>query len=198
MRHVHQKHAREFEKAVLGGDFQQTDGGIIVRRAAFLQGVYIEGIKGHPESFRRHKNLIPDEGVLHILAVVFHSTAKAAAWYLAPFSGSTTPAANLTAANFASTQSEITSLTEGFSEVTRQQFVPAAPAAGKVTNIASKAQFTIVSAGTVNIWGAALLSASARGATSGVLASCSKYGVVRTVANTDVWQCGYEVSLTDS
>lgn len=197
--HYLQRFARDIRNFVRNGHWSRTDdGGILIRDGLMLMGTYIEGVKGQPDSFRVHRNLIPDEGVLKILGLAFYTDAKINTWYLAPFSGSTTPAANLTANNFASTQSEITSLVEGFSEVTRPQWVPAQPAAGKVTNVASKAEFSIVCATTLNINGAGLLSSSARGGTSGILASASKYAVTRQVANSDTWECGYEVSLTDS
>lgn len=198
MSHRLLRFAREFIRDIRNEKYDRTDGGILIKKGALLTGWYTEGIKGDPDSFRRHQNLIVDEGILKILGLAFYSDSKITAWYIAPFSGSTTPAANLTAANFASTQSEITSNTEGFSESTRQQWVTAAPASGKVTNTASKANFTIVTASAVNIKGAAILSSSTRGGTSGVLASCVKYGTTRVVNDADVWQCGYEVTLTDS
>lgn len=196
--HRLQRFAREFIADVRRQKYDHTEGGILIKRSVLLKGTYIEGIHGQPESFRKHPNLLPDEGIIKILGLAFFTDAKINAWYLAPFSGSTAPAANLTAANFASTQSEITSLTEGYSETTRQQYVPAQPAANKVTNVASYAQFTIVTASQLNINGAGLLSSNVRGGTSGTLASCSKYAATRVLNNGDLWDCGYEVSLSDS
>jgi hypothetical protein len=190
--------AREFASDIRKERYDRTEGGILLKRSVMLKGVYEEGIVGQPDSWRRHENLIPDEGIIKILGLAFFTDSKINAWYLAPFSGSTAPAANLTAANFAATQTEITSNTEGYTEGTRQLWVSAQPAAGKVTNTASKAQFTIATASSLTITGSALLSASAKGATTGTLASCVKYAVARVLNNADVWGNGYEVSLSDS
>jgi len=190
--------AKEFAADIRKEKYDKTEGGILIKRGVLLTGFYEEGIVGQPDSWRRHQNLLVDQGILSILGLAFYTDTRITAWYLAPFSGSATPAANWTAANFTSTATEITSGAEGYTEATRQLFVPAAPAAGTVTNTASKAQFTIITASQLTITGAALLSASAKGATSGVLASAVKYGTARVLNTADVWGCGYEVSLSDS
>lgn len=197
--HKLSRFSREFMRAALRGKYtRETDGGIILLGAARLHGVYREGIMGRPESFLAHDNLIPSAGILHILDVVFGATAKVATWYIAPFSSNTTPAASLTASNFASTQTEITSGSEGYSQSNRVAFVPAAAAAGAISNAASLASFSIVTASTLTIRGAGLLSASAKGATSGVLASCALYATERILNNGDTWQAQYDITLADS
>ena len=178
-------------------DWERTaDGGVLIHRGIKMSGVYVHSVNGQDE--RRDPNLIPDAAILHTLDVVLKNGTRYAAWYLAPFAGAVTPAANWTAANFTSTASEIVSGSEGYSEATRQQWVGGTPAANKVDNLASKANFTIVCTTSLNINGAGLLSANAKGATSGVLISASRFGATRPVNNGDVWQCGYEISLADS
>lgn len=194
-----QKYGRDIRNAVRREQFDRTPGGIAVFGGALrLDPYYTEGIKGQPESFRRHHNLVPDEGILHFLNVVLGSTAKISAWYLAPYGGNVSPAANWTAANFAANSTEITSTVEGFTEATRQQFVPAGASAGKITNAASLANFTIECTSTLNIYGAGLCSVATRGGTTGVLISATKFGTVRVANDADTWQCGYEVSALDS
>jgi hypothetical protein len=191
--------AKEFAADIRKERYEHTEGGILLKRGGVqLTGIYEEGIVGQPDSWRRHKNLIPDAGILMILGIAFYTDAKINAWYLAPFAGSSAVAAGWTAANFTANATEITSNTEGYTEAARQLFVPAAPAAGKVTNTASKANFTIITATQLTITGLGLLSASAKGATSGVLASAVKFGTARVLNTADVWGGGYEVSLTDS
>lgn len=198
MAHHLLRFAKEFVKAVRDGNYSRSEGGILIKKGLMLRAVYEEGLMSDPDSFRKTHNLIPDAGILKILGLAFYSDSKITTWYLAPFSGSTTPAANLTAATVTATQTEITSGSEGYTESVRQTYVPAAPASGKVTNTASKASFTIITASTLTVTGAFLVSASAKGATTGTLASCVKFGTARVLNNTDVWGLGYEVSLTDS
>jgi hypothetical protein len=193
-----QKYSRDILAAVRRENYERTATGIAVCGGLRIDPYYVEGIRGKPDSFRRHHNLVPDEGILHFLNVVLGATAKISAWYLAPYGGNVSPAANWTAANFAANSTEITSTTEGFSESTRQAFSPAAAAANKITNVASKANFTIVCTTTLNIYGAGLLSVATRGGTTGVLVSATKFGTVRVANNGDTWQCQYEVTGIDS
>lgn len=196
MREVKKRHYGEVRRFIENGDYEMTEGGILVHGSILAQGMYVEGVNGG--DWRSHKNLVVDQGIAHILNVVFGATAKISAWYIAPYSGAVTPAANWTAANFASNATEITSTSEGFSETTRQQFVSAPASGGVIGNLASKATFSIVCTTSININGAGLLSDSARGGTSGVLASAVRFGTTRIVVNGDTWQCTYTVSLTDS
>ena len=178
------------------GDYQATDSGILVHNAIMLSGRYFHSVNNQDE--RIDHNLIPAAGILHILDTVLRNQAVNPAWYVAPYAGAVTPAANLTAANFAATVSEITSGTEGYSETTRPQWVPSVATAGAIDNLAAKANFTILCSTTLNINGAGLLSAAAKGATSGVLVSASRFSATRQVNNGDTWQCGYQIALTDS
>jgi hypothetical protein len=199
-RNLIQRFGADILRAVRRENFERTvDGGVLVFGGSLrFDNHYVEGIKGLPASFRRHKNLVPDAGILHILDVVLGGTAKNAAWYIAPYGNNATPAANWTAANFAANSGEINSGTEGYVESTRQQFVPASAAAGKITNAASMAAFTINCTTTLNIYGAGLLSVNTRAGTTGVLISAVKFGTVRIANDDDTWLCGYEVSASDS
>ncbi len=199
-RTLFQKVRADILRAVRRENFDVLPGGrvAIMGGSLIFDNYYVEGIKGDPAGFRRHKNLVPDAGILHFLDVVLGGTAKNAAWYIAPYGNNATPAANWTAANFAANSGEINSGTEGYTEATRQQFVPAAAAAGKITNAASMAAFTINCTSTLNIYGAGLLSVNTRAGTTGVLVSAVKFSVVRIADDDDTWLCGYEVSASDS
>lgn len=192
------KHIKEFVGDLRAGNFDVTPEGIVLKKSVLLAGYWEEGIVGQPDSYLRHKNLIPTEGINSILNVMFGATAKHAAFYIAPFSGSATPAASWTAANFASNASEITSLVEGFSEVTRPQAVFGTATTGSIDNYAAKAQFTIETASQLTIKGAGLLTNNTRGGTSGVLCSAVKFAQDRVLNDADIWESGYLVSLTDS
>jgi hypothetical protein len=194
-----QRFAEEFKDDLRKEKFDVSEAGILLKRGSvILSGHYVEGVRGRPNSFRTHKNLIVNEGINLILNTFFGATAKAAAFYLAPFSGSATPAASWTAANFASNASEITSLTEGFSEVTRPQCVFGTGAGQLINNYDSKADFTIVTASQLTVKGLGVLTNNTRGGTSGELISAVKFSVDRVLNNADVWEAGYQCSLSDS
>lgn len=193
------RHIDEFRRDIAAERYEVGPEGIALKKGSVLiRGYYEEGIKGKPESFRLHRNLLVTEGINHILNVVLGTATKISAWYIAPFSGSAAPAANWTAANFASNATEITSTSEGYSESTRQQASFGTASSGVINNYSSKASFTIECTTTLNILGAGLLSVNTRGGTTGVLMSAVKFGSARVLADGDIWQAGYQVDLTDS
>lgn len=193
------RHIAEFRRDIAAERYEVGPEGIALKKGSVLiRGFYHEGIKGKPESFRLHRNLLVTEGINHLLNVALGTATKISAWYIAPFSGSAAPAANWTASNFASNATEITSTTEGFSEVTRQQASFGTAAAGVINNYSSKASFTIECSTTLNILGAGLLSSNTRGGTTGTLMSAVKFESARVLADGDIWQAGYQVELTDS
>ena len=98
--------------------YDLTDEGVYFPRQGVLAaGEYFDRINGG--EWQRTKNLIPTEGLAHILNVAMGSTAKPAGYFLALFSGAAAPAANWTAASFAAAASEIVSLTEGYTNATK-------------------------------------------------------------------------------
>ena len=191
-----QKFKQCISKFLKDGDYEESEGGILVHRGLMIKGEYFDSVNGGDE--RIHPNLLPSEGILFILNVALGATAKAAGFYLAPYSGAVTPAANWTAANFVSNATEITSTTEGYAGATRKTWTAAAAAAGSIDNLAAKASYTITATTTINVNGSALLTDNTRGGTAGALISASRYASTRVLANGDVWECGYRVTLTDS
>ena len=170
------------------------------------------GVGGSGEYFYRvndepvqtAKNLITAEGFTHILNVAMGSQAKPTAYYLALFGGSAAPVATWTAANFAAVAGELTSQTEGYTNATRPVWQPTAATANSIDNMGgggndvSKAvKVTIATTSQVTITGAALLTAPAKGATTGALISAAKYPIARTLQNGDVFYIGYRLSLTE-
>lgn len=191
--------SRDIYNAVRNGKFTRlSDGGLAVfNNSLRVNPMFHEGIRGQPDSWRTHRNLVPDAAILHYLGVTLKGVTQITAWYLAPYGGNATPLANWNAGNFTANATELTSTVEGYTESTRQQWVGGTPAAGSVGNDASKATFTIATATTLNIYGAGLLSSSTRGGTTGVLLSAVKFGTVRVANAGDPWQCQYDVTLAD-
>ena len=115
---------------------------------------------------------------------------------LALFSGAAAPAANWTAASFAAAASEIVSLTEGYTNATRPAWTPANTSTGSIDNMASVASVTIATSSQLNVTGAAMLTNSTRGGTTGVLVSATKYAAARVFQSGDTYEVGYRLSLT--
>lgn len=187
---------REVSKALAQGDFQVTDDGILFPRQGILaQGEYFGRVNGGTWE-KEGDNLITTEGLAHILNVALGATAKPAGYFLALFSGAAAPAANWTAAGFAATANEITSMSEGYTAATRPTWTPGTATSGSIDNLTAVASVTIATAASLNVTGAALLTNSTRGGTGGVLVSASKYAAARTFQNNDTYEIGYRLNLT--
>lgn len=189
-------HIREFRDAAANLMFEITPNGVwFPKQHAMLQvqGEYAHRVNGG--DWVIDKNLIPTEGLTYLMGLL-GATSKEAAWYIALYAGAVSPAAGWTSANFSSTASEITSGTEGYSQANRVTWSPAAAAAGAINNNASPASFTIVTASSLIVNGVGMLSAAAKGATTGVLVSASRFGAQRELFDTDVLDIKYAISAT--
>lgn len=194
-----QKHGTEFRRAIANHQYEQTGdarGLYFPKAGAFAAGVYIHDVNGQDE--RIDPNLLPDEGLLYLLNVGLCNGTKLASWYLSLYAANYTPLAALTAASYPATASEITSGTEGYTEATRQVWTPGTPASNLVDNLSNKAAFTIATASSLTVNGAALTSESAKGAVTGTLISATKFASTRTLYDTDVFNLAYRVQLTSS
>lgn len=190
------KYAREFLGHINAHRWEQTDDGSIwlPRARALIHGEYEHAVNG--EDWQSDTNLIVDEGLVYLLqAAVTNDVADVTAWYLAPYGTNYTPVAGLTAATFASTTGELAGAPEGYSEGVRQTWTPDAVDTGntEVTNDATPATFTMVTASTIDINGAGMLSVSTKSATSGTLLSASKFSATRTFSNGDEFNLKYKI-----
>lgn len=188
---------QEAAREIRAERFDITPDGIYLPRiGARAAGEYFGRVNGGAWQ-KEGDNLIVTEGFAHLLNVTFDtSTAKPAGYYLAIFSGNTAPAANWTAAAFAAVASEIVSMTEGHTGATRPVWTPAKTTTGSIDNMATVASLTIATSSQLNVTGAALLTGSARGGTSGVLVSASLYAAPRTFQAGDIYELGYRINLT--
>lgn len=187
---------RVLMKDALNENFDETDEGIFFPKHGFmLSGEYMDRVNGGEATFT--KNLIPKEALIHVLNVAIGSKAKPAGSYLALFNGATAPADNWTAANFAATAGEIVSLTEGYTNATRPQFIPSDSTDQKyIDNFSNVASVTIATTSQVNVTGVALLTNNQRGGATGVLLSATKYPAARVFQNGDVFEIGYRITAT--
>lgn len=193
-----QQHAGEFGRYLRTHKYDVTDTGDVLfpRAAAVAQGGYLHDVNGLDQRF--DKNLLPDEGLIYLLNVGLNNGSKLATWYLSLYAANYTPLAGLTAASYPATASEITSNTEGYTESTRPVWTPTAPTTPLIDNLANKAAFTIATASSLTVNGAALLSEATKGAVTGKLVSATKFAAARTLYNTDVFNLAYRVQLTST
>lgn len=191
------RHASEFRSALDNHKYEKTGSGILFPRAhVLIAGAYTHDVNG--QDHQTDPNLIVDEGLMHMLGVTLASATQITAWYVALYAANYTPLAALTAASFPATASEITSGSEGYTQSTRVAWTPGTVAADAVDNSASKATFTIITASTLAVNGAALVSASAKGATSGKLMSATKFSSTRSLSNGDTFNLAYAVSMSST
>lgn len=199
MDHALKRHAGEFASALANNKYERTGdarGLYFPKAKAFIAGTYVHDVNGKDE--QQDPNLLPDEGLMYLLIAGLYNGTKIGTWYLSLFAANYTPLANLTAASYPATANEITSISEGYTEATRQVWLPSPPATNMIDNLANKAAFTIATASSLTVNGAALVSDAAKGAVTGVLASATKFAAPRTLYNTDVFNLAYRVQLTSS
>ena len=190
------KYSNDVAKFIKAGDFEQTDSGLLIHRAILAKGRYFHSVNGQDD--RADDNLIPAEGILYLLGAGLGGVTAITTWYLALSNGATTPASSWTAANFAANAGEVTSQAEGYTGANRPAWTPTAASAGTISSQSARSSFSIVTTSSVVITGAALLSAQGRGATTGTLASATRFSASRTLNNGDTFELGYAVTLTDS
>lgn len=181
--------------AISANDYiENQDGSITTGGGITAKGEYFDRTNGG--EWARTENLIPTEGLAHILNVALGTTPKPASYHLALFSAAAQPAANWTAASFASTASEIVSMTEGYSSATRPTWTPTNTSTGSIDNMAAVAKVTMKTNSSLTVQGAAMLTSSAKGGTTGALISASKYASPRVFQDGDTYEIGYRISLT--
>lgn len=186
------KYVRDIKRAMANHKYEMSPQGMYLTEGrVFIGGHFGTSINGSPIVW--DKNLVVNEGLNHVLDVVLHNQSQLATWYIAPFAGNVTPAASWTAANFTANSTEFTN----YDESTRVEWVEGSVASQSVDNTASKARFTI-GAGGGTIYGAGLLSASAKSATSGKLFAATRFSTSRVLLEDDLLDLAYTVSMTSS
>jgi hypothetical protein len=187
----------EIRRNLMNNAYELADDGriLVPSMGAFIGGVFTTSING--QDVRTHPNLFVTEGRNHVLSVVCKGAAQVTTWRIAPFEGNVTPDATWTAATFKDTATEFTS----YDETTRREWVEGTVSGGAVSNTGDRAIFTI-SSGVTNkdLYGAALISASAKSATTGTLLAAGLFTSndepsPRRVNAADEFGIGYDLSL---
>ena len=116
----------------------------------------------------RVENIMPNEGISHIINVIFLSSSKQSNWYIAPYTNSYTPVVTDTAATFVASANESSDYTSS----TRVVFNSALSSDGlSVVNTGNEAEFTFTVATRVS--GLFISSNSTKQGTSGILLSAA-------------------------
>lgn len=163
-------------------EYKRTNGGILMPDTKLLLGGKFIGQlvrDGKIIDEWEDNNLVTNEGLDHVLDVIFHGGTQVGTWYLGVFEGNYTPVATVTAATITSASTECTA----YDESTRQAYVEAAPSSQSITNSANKGTFTFNA--TKTIYGAFLASASAKSATSGTLLAAARFSSSKAVVDND-------------
>lgn len=185
---------KELDRAIANSRYERTETGILFPGSNLhLGGVFSLAVNG--ELHEEFHNLVVDQFLDSALEQLFGGTAKIGTYYLAPYAGAVDPQASWTAANFTSNSTEFTA----YDEAARQAWTVGAASSGSIGNSASRASFTVSAAPSqTTIWGAGLLSASAKSSTAGVLVAAARAGSARSgLVEGDVVTIGYTISLAD-
>lgn len=137
-------------------------------------------------------NLVPLEGLVHILGVTLKGVTQVTQWYLLIYEGNYVPISGDTGATFPGSATESTA----YAESTRQAFVTGSTAGGTCDNTASPAQFTMNADKT--IYGGAIVSAAAKGNTTDVLLSAVKFSTPKVLSNGTVLKVTAGLTATSS
>lgn len=193
---MNDKLRNELAKHVRNKNYEPTGQGIFVPKAKLLLGGFfghnVYHADGSEEGWLVDPNVVVDEGLDHVLDVVFHGETQVDPWYVGIFEGDYTPDSDDTAANITSNSTESTA----YDESTRVEYEEAAADSQSITNSANTADFTIND--TKTIYGAFLVSASAKSATTGTLMAASRFSASRPVVATDVLSITYTISAEDA
>ena len=177
-------------ESIRAGNYEVTPEGVFFpSENALAQGVFSVAKRGEPEEFT--KNLVVNQGLNYILSAAVGATAGVANWYIALFTGDVTVLATWTAAGFTAAATEWTA----YDEAARPAWSKGSVASAGVDSFSSKASFTS-SADTQVIRGAALLSSSAKSATSGTLLAASRLSSDKTLDTGEILDVGYGLQLT--
>lgn len=169
---ISQAVTRDIRRALANRRFEidEKGGGILFQDAKlYAGGVFEHSLNQGP--WELAPNLMPKQGRNAMLDIALGAVAKQANWYMAPFATNTAPADTLTAANFASVQTEFTN----YAGSSRALWTPAAAVDGVTTNTATPVSITIGNGVQVNMYGLGLISSSAKSATTGLLGACALF-----------------------
>lgn len=194
------KHRREIGRHIRNGNYEETPGGILIDRGgmnALANGSFLHTLYHADGGIDRviDPNLVVNEGLDYILNVAFAGQAAVTGWFIALFSGNVNPAPGWNGSNWVAAATEQVN----YASTTRPAWVlPGATNTQSIGNSGSEAMFEFTGSGN-NAYGASLVSASAKGATSGRLFAATKFSAPRlNLAAPDKLGVQYVVTAQDA
>lgn len=187
------RHRDEFRRAMANFHFEPYGDGkrvLFPRQKALLAGAFRHTVNGGDE--RIDANVITFAALSDILRVYFAQSAQPTAFYVLPFINDVEPAQSLTAATFHATMGEFTNYTES----TRPTWAKDAEASQSIANATTPARFTIATGGGT-VRGAALSTAQAKLANTGVIVPCARFADDRVLAAGDKLDIEYTILASD-
>lgn len=188
------RHREEALSAIRRHKYEVAPGGIVIPSMKLAIGGVFETAKGDGP-WDVAPNLIVTEGLNHILGVALAQATQKLAFYIAPFGGNVSVAGTWTGANFAANATE---LTTAYSEANRVEWEKGSVAAGSVGNSATPAVFTFAAGGPYTVRGVALLEASGKGATTGVLIAAARLAADKVMSEAEELRVKYTLSATST
>lgn len=174
-------------------DYQTSAGGVLIPDHSLTVGgvFHVDHVRnGEVIDSWESPNIVTNEGLNHILDVEFGGATQITAWYIGLFEGNYTPVAGVTAATITANSTECTA----YDAATRVAYTEAAAASQAITNSASRASFVFNA--TKTIYGAFLVSASAKSATTGTLFAASRFAASKAVVDDDELLVTYTISAS--
>ncbi|MGL6290510.1 MAG: hypothetical protein ACRC2H_07490 [Silanimonas sp.] len=155
--------------------YERSEKGVLFTKSKlFVGGAFKHAINDDPAVI--DPNDVVRQGIDYILSSSLGTTAQNPQYFLAPFSGNVAVQPTWTGANFDAQATEFT----GYVATTRPEWVrPAAAASQAIGNSASPVIFTFAAGGPYNLYGMALLTASAKEATTGLLIAATRFASPR-------------------
>jgi hypothetical protein len=178
-------------KALFARALQNAVGLIIPPQRAALGGRFYISVDDGP--WVPAKNTVVYEGLDAMLSCYFNSGAPPTGFYLAPFTNNTDPSPALTAATFTATQGEYV----GYTEATRQTWVPNGNSVGQVMSSSDAPAVFTIGAAPASLLGAALIaSASVKGSGTGKLIAAALFPVANTLNPGSTFKLWYSIGAT--
>lgn len=130
---------------------------------------------GRTISVETDHNIMPVQGMNHLLSVLLFGGTPFTSWYLGLFGNPHTPLPGDVMATFPTLAGEITA----YSGAERLPFVGSAPDAGATSNLAAPAEFAFTAED--QVFGGFIAPAAAKGSGSGVLLSAVRFATPKNV-----------------
>jgi hypothetical protein len=184
----------ELARAVRNRRFEQTEAGVLFSQAKLVAFGAFQAWTSRDPVRTCGPNVVTNEGILTALEILFHAATPVSAWYIAPFSSTSTPTGTITGANFTAQLTEFTA----YDEATRVLWATDAASGTSIANTTTPATFTI-STNLSDIYGAGLMTNSAKSNTTGKCYAAAQFSAPKLdMADGDILYVTYSAGLTSA